>query len=49
MICTGCRISGVKYMKVQYIDQIKNQIYIDEHKTDSSPRYVTVAKKICNI
>ncbi|MCY1595419.1 tyrosine-type recombinase/integrase [Staphylococcus pettenkoferi] len=45
MICTGCRISGVKYMKVQYIDQIKNQIYIDEHKTDSSPRYVTVAKK----
>lgn len=45
MICTGCRISGVKYMKVQYIDQIKNQIYIDEHKTDSSPRYVTVAQK----
>lgn len=44
MICTGCRISGVKYMKMEYIDQINNQLYIDEHKTDSSPRHVNIAK-----
>lgn len=44
MICTGCRISGVKHMKMEYIDQIKNQLYIDEHKTDSSPRHVNIAK-----
>lgn len=44
MICTGCRISGVRYMKLEYINQLKNQIYINEHKTDTSPRYVSVAK-----
>lgn len=44
MICTGCRVSGVKYMKMEYIDQINNQLYIDEHKTDSSPRHVNIAK-----
>lgn len=44
MICTGCRISGVKYMKMEYIDQVNNQLYIDEHKTDSSPRHVNIAK-----
>lgn len=44
MICTGCRVSGVRYMKIDYIDQIKNQLFINEHKTDSSPRHIEIAK-----
>ncbi|EGQ4198935.1 site-specific integrase [Staphylococcus pseudintermedius] len=45
MICTGCRISGVLNLKREYINQIKSEIYIDEHKTDSSPRYVSISQK----
>ena len=36
MICTGCRISGALNLKREYINQVKSEIYIDEHKTDSS-------------
>lgn len=45
MICTGCRISGALNLKRSYINQIKNDIYIDEHKTDSSPRYVSIGQE----
>ncbi|MEC5301098.1 MULTISPECIES: tyrosine-type recombinase/integrase [Staphylococcus] len=44
MICTGCRVSGVRHLKIDYIDQLKNQLFINEHKTDSSPRHVEIAK-----
>lgn len=44
MICTGCRVSGALNLKREYLNQVKNEIYIDEHKTDSSPRYVEVSK-----
>ncbi|EKH7769108.1 site-specific integrase [Staphylococcus pseudintermedius] len=44
MICTGCRVSGVRSMKLEYINEFRNELYIDEHKTDSSPRYVAVGK-----
>ncbi|VYT95175.1 tyrosine-type recombinase/integrase [Staphylococcus simulans] len=42
MICTGCRVSGAINMKSSYIGK---DLYIDEQKTDSSPRYVDVAKE----
>ncbi|MFC1256486.1 MULTISPECIES: tyrosine-type recombinase/integrase [Staphylococcus] len=45
MICTGCRISGALSIKKDYINQLKNEIYIDEHKNDSSPRNVSVSKQ----
>lgn len=48
MICTGCRISGALNLKREYINQIKSEIYIDEHKTDSSPRYVSISQKDMN-
>lgn len=48
MICTGCRISGALNLKREYINQVKSEIYIDEHKTDSSPRYVSVSQKDMN-
>ncbi|MBI5972173.1 MULTISPECIES: tyrosine-type recombinase/integrase [Staphylococcus] len=44
MICTGCRISGALNLKHEYINQIKNELYIDEHKTDSSPRYISISR-----
>lgn len=44
MICTGCRISGVLNMKYQYINQVKNELFIDERKNDVSPRTLTIAK-----
>ncbi len=31
MICTGCRISGALNLKREYINQVKSEIYIDEH------------------
>lgn len=43
MICTGCRISGALSLKKEFINQVKSEIYIDEHKNDSSPRYVSVS------
>ncbi|MEJ7356035.1 tyrosine-type recombinase/integrase, partial [Staphylococcus haemolyticus] len=48
MICTGCRISGALNLKREYINQVKSEIYIDEHKTDSSPRYVSISQKDMN-
>ncbi|ALM56686.1 site-specific integrase [Staphylococcus equorum] len=45
MICTGCRVSGVLNLKKDYINKVKNEIYIDEHKTDSSLRYVSISKQ----
>lgn len=45
MIATGCRISGAINMKRKYINQVNNTIYIDERKTDTSPRTVEVSKE----
>ena len=30
------------------LNQVKSEIYIDEHKTDSSPRYVSISQKDMN-
>ncbi|EZY71840.1 tyrosine-type recombinase/integrase [Staphylococcus aureus] len=45
MICTGCRISGALKLQRNYIDAVNCKIYIDESKTDTSSRYVTVSKQ----
>lgn len=45
MICTGCRVSGVRSLKLEHINELKNELYIDEHKTDASPRYVAIGKE----
>ncbi|MGK8290934.1 tyrosine-type recombinase/integrase, partial [Staphylococcus aureus] len=44
MICTGCRVSGATNIKIEHINQVKNTIFIDERKTDTSPRYISIAK-----
>ncbi|NMU98693.1 site-specific integrase, partial [Staphylococcus aureus] len=44
MICTGCRVSGARNIKIEHINQVKNTIFIDERKTDTSPRYISIAK-----
>ncbi|HDH5636948.1 TPA: site-specific integrase [Staphylococcus aureus] len=44
MICTGCRVSGATNIKVEHINQVKNTIFIDERKTDTSPRYISIAR-----
>ena len=36
MICTGCRVSGARNIKIEHINQVKNTIFIDERKTDTS-------------
>ncbi|UVI92165.1 site-specific integrase [Staphylococcus aureus] len=45
MICTGCRISGALKLQRNFIDVINCQIYIDESKTDTSSRYVTISRQ----
>ncbi len=32
MICTGCRVSGARNIKIEHINQVKNTIFIDEQK-----------------
>ncbi|HHC9648553.1 TPA: tyrosine-type recombinase/integrase [Staphylococcus aureus] len=44
MICTGCRVSGARNIKIEHINQVKNTIFIDERKTNTSPRYISIAK-----
>lgn len=41
MICTGCRISGVLNMKYEYINQVKNELFIDERKHNVSIYYIS--------
>ncbi|WP_039066878.1 tyrosine-type recombinase/integrase [Staphylococcus shinii] len=48
MIATGCRVSGAINMRTKYINQLNDTIYIDEHKTDTSPRTVEVSKEDMN-
>ncbi len=44
MLCTGCRVSGARNIKIEHINQVKNTIFIDEPKTNTSPRYISIAK-----
>ncbi len=43
MIVTGCRVSGALNLKREYINQVKRELYIDERKTDTSPRWIEIS------
>lgn len=45
MHVTGCRYSGVRYLKYEYLNEKDNTIFIDERKTDLSPRRLTIPSK----
>lgn len=45
MHVTGCRYSGVRYLKYEYLNEKDNTIFIDERKTDLSPRTITIPGK----
>lgn len=44
MIATGCRISGAIGLKYEYIDKFKSTIFINENKTDTSPRTIEISR-----
>lgn len=44
MICTGARISGILNLKHSYIDKTNCTLYIDEKKTETSPRHVQIGR-----
>ncbi|UEX89729.1 tyrosine-type recombinase/integrase [Staphylococcus ratti] len=44
MICTGARVSGVLNLKYSFIDKTNCTLFINEKKTDTSPRYVEIGR-----
>lgn len=42
LIITGSRFSGIRNMRYEYIDEVKNQLYIHDTKNETSPRWVTI-------
>ncbi|UVJ08989.1 site-specific integrase [Staphylococcus aureus] len=45
MIATGCRISGAIGLRYEYLDKFKSTVFINENKTDTSPRTVEISRK----
>lgn len=48
MLVTGARYSGVANLKREYIDEINSTIFINENKTDLSPRTLRVPREDLN-
>lgn len=43
MICTGCRVSGARNIKIEHINQVKT-LYLLTSENRYFPRYISIAK-----
>lgn len=39
LIITGSRFSGIRNLRYEYIDEVKNQLYIHDTKNETRPRW----------